>query len=125
MEKRNKKRLLLYSVILSLLLLMAIASVTCWVVFSFNDAEYTVTVVRVERENYNEPGEHLIYCEAADGTAIVFENTDEWLRGKFNSSDFYAQIKEGETYTFTVVGVRIPFLSLYQNIIEIKKDGSA
>ena len=98
--------------------------------FVFNDKDYEVTVTRVERvvtsSTSSEGGstidsKYLIYCETNDGEVIVFENTDEWIRGKFNSSDFYAQIKEGQRYIFTVVGYRIPIFDSYQNIIKIQK----
>lgn len=48
----------------------------------------------------------------------VFENTDTLLRGKFNSSDFYGKIKVGQTCNFLVSGWRVPFLSMYRNILE-------
>ena len=98
---------------------------------TFNDQEYTVKVTRVESVGsdiiatedgyYSSKNKYLIFCEKSDGEVIVFENTDEWLRGKFNSLDFYAKIHEGQTYTFVVVGYRIPFLDMYQNIIKIKE----
>lgn len=46
----------------------------------------------------------------------VFENSDEALLGKFNSSDIYGSLKIGSTYKLTVYGYRIQFLSMYQNI---------
>lgn len=106
--------------------ILIIAGIVCAIYFStFNDAEYEVTVVKTERvttgHGSNIKSKYLIYCETSDGTPIVFENTDELLRGKFDSSDIYADIKEGERYRFTVVGLRIEFLSSYQNIIKYQK----
>ncbi len=46
----------------------------------------------------------------------VFENSDMIFKGKFNSSDFYSNIKIGKTYKFKVYGWRIPILSSYRNI---------
>jgi hypothetical protein len=40
---------------------------------------------------------------------------------KFNSSDLYKDLQIDSTYSVRVVGKRIPFLSMYRNIIEIKK----
>ncbi len=71
---------------------------------TFNDQEYVVTVTKMERVNYNDDGKYLVFCEKEDGEVIVFENTDNWFRGKFRSSDMYAQIKENHTYRFTVIG---------------------
>ena len=47
----------------------------------------------------------------------VFEDRDSALYWKWNSSDFYNSMTDGHTYTFSVVGWRIPFLSSYPNII--------
>lgn len=88
-----------------------------------NESEYTTTVTKTERV-YGKTSKYLIFTEDKSGNIRVFENTDSFFRLKFNSSDLYAVIKEGETYTFTVVGYRIPFLSMYENIIEIEAEGS-
>lgn len=47
----------------------------------------------------------------------TFENVDSLLGWKFNSSDVYGRIAVGQTCTFDVVGFRIPFLSMYRNIL--------
>lgn len=55
----------------------------------------------------------------------VFENTDDLLRQKFNSSDIYAKLKVGHRYKIRVVGFRSPFMSWYPNVltaIEVKPD---
>lgn len=49
----------------------------------------------------------------------VFENTDTIFYGKWNSSDFYARMNMGDVCNFTVTGWRVPFLSWYQNIVEM------
>jgi hypothetical protein len=64
---------------------------------------------------------YMIFTENKKGEILVFEDSDSLLRLKYNSSDFYAKIKIGETYRFTVVGYRIPFLSDSPNIIKIEK----
>jgi hypothetical protein len=50
----------------------------------------------------------------------VFENTDSLANGKFNSSDVQGRITVGGTYTFVTIGHRVPFLSSYANIIEVR-----
>lgn len=76
---------------------------------------YTATVTDKGIKRADDTDKYLIYTDIG-----TFENTDEWLCGKFNSSDIYGMIKVGDTYEFTVIGFRIPFLSAYQNIIEVK-----
>ena len=51
----------------------------------------------------------------------VFENTDTLLYGKFDSSDMLRKLKPGKKYKLDVYGFRIPFLSSYRNIIEVKE----
>lgn len=50
----------------------------------------------------------------------TFENTDCLLRGKFNSSDVQGRFKAGQTYTAVVYGYRIPFMSMYRNILRVQ-----
>lgn len=91
-------------------------------IFSFNDTEYTITITDKERiYTGGEDGEskYLVFGDDENGTALVFENTDNFIRGKWNSSNVQGQLKIGNTYKITVVGYRIPFFSSYQNIIEI------
>lgn len=49
----------------------------------------------------------------------VFENTDDFFYLKFNSADFQNNLKIDNIYTVKVVGWRIPFFSIYRNIIQI------
>lgn len=46
---------------------------------------------------------------------------DTLIKGRWNTADDYAEIEIGETYSFTVIGWRIPFMSEYENIIEFQK----
>jgi len=85
--------------------------------------ETTINVNRLERivessgsgESQSTTSKYLVFTDSD-----VFENTDSWLYLKFSSSDLYAKLEEGKTYRVKVAGWRIPFLSWYKNIIEIK-----
>lgn len=94
-------------------------------VFSFNDTEYTITVTDKERiyegSGNTASSKYLVFCDDENGNALVFENTDCLIRGKWNSSNIQGQLKEGSTYKITVIGYRIPFFSMYQNIIKMEK----
>lgn len=83
-----------------------------WVV-SCQDA--TITIQEKERITDGGNSKYLVFTENE-----VFENTDSWLKLKFNSSDVYRDLKESETVTAEVCGWRVPFLSWYRNIIKIK-----
>lgn len=81
-----------------------------------NENVETITVTEKERVQDGDTSRYLIFTED-DG---VFENTDSLFHGKFNSSDVYGQIEPGKTYEVTTFGYRIPFLSMYPNIVEIE-----
>jgi len=55
-------------------------------------------------------------------TNEVFENCDSYFFAKFDSSDFENRIEKNKTYRFRVSGYRIPFFSMYRNIIEVKEE---
>jgi len=78
----------------------------------------TVTITVVDKERIvgrdGESSKYLVFTEAE-----VFENTDCLVLGKFNSSDVYGQLEIGETYRVEVYGWRIPFLSMYRNIVKV------
>ena len=59
---------------------------------------------------------YLIYTSKG-----VYANKDEFLRGKFDSSDVYARIQTGKLYRFRLIGVRIPIFSMYENILAVER----
>lgn len=102
-----------------IIVVLAIAVIVS-VFTSFNDTEYIVTVTDKERVVDGESSSYLVFTEDEQGNVMVFENTDNILRGKWDSSNIQGQLKVGNTYKVVVVGYRVPFLSMYQNIIEIE-----
>lgn len=69
----------------------------------------------VESDGENTTSKYLIFTETE-----TFENTDLLFEGKFNSSDIQSKLSKGKEYRVKVYGWRIPFLSMYRNIAEIK-----
>nr|DAQ24818.1 MAG TPA: Protein of unknown function (DUF1523) [Caudoviricetes sp.] len=107
-------------------IVLAVIAVIAVIVMNFsNDHTYTVTITDKERvttqvsEGQND-SKYLIYGEDENGKTYVFEDTDTLFRGKFNSSDVYGALKEGETYELTVIGFRIHILNWYENIVDFK-----
>lgn len=70
------------------------------------------------------PTEKIVKADGGDSKYLIFtdnevyENTDEFILGKFNSTDIYRDLEIGKTYKCLVVGHRIHFLSWYRNIIK-------
>ncbi|EOS41766.1 DUF1523 family protein [Lachnospiraceae bacterium JLR.KK009] len=114
-----------FVVVVIVVLLIAVLSE---VIFSFNDTEYTVTITGKDRitesskdsdGNSHTSSKYIVFADDENGNSLVFENTDCFIRLKFNSSNVQGQLKEGNTYKITVVGYRVPFFSWYQNIIKV------
>lgn len=59
---------------------------------------------------------YLVQCDNE-----VYQITDLLFKGKFNSSDIYANLKVGKTYEITTTGYRFKFLSMYKNINKYEK----
>ncbi len=110
---------------LTAIALVIIAVIMVPVLNFSNDHTYTVTITDKERVTTqftegNIDSKYLIYGEDENGKTYVFEDTDTLFRGKFNSSDVYGALKEGETYELTVIGFRVHILNWYENIIDFK-----
>lgn len=84
----------------------------------YETSEVTFTVEDKERvmDRGGDGARYLVWSK--DET---FENVDSLLKGKFNSSDLYGQLKEGQTYTCEVYGWRNSFFSLYRNLVKCKE----
>lgn len=110
---------------LTAIALVVIAVIAVPVINFSNDHKYTVTITDKERVTTQvaegqTDSKYLIYGEDENGKTYVFEDTDTLFRWKFNSSDVYGALKEGETYELTVIGFRIHILNWYENIIDFK-----
>ena len=121
--RRNKNTKTFFVAIMIAVIL--VLSIGYEVIFSFNDTEYTITVTDKERiyegSGNTSSSKYLVFGDDDNGNSLVFENTDCFIRGKWNSSNIQGQLKEGNTYKVTVVGYRVSFFSMYQNIIKIEE----
>lgn len=59
---------------------------------------------------------YLIYTDRG-----VFRNDDAGWFLKYDSSDFYGDLDIGKRYRLKVYGWRIPFFSMYPNIVRMKE----
>lgn len=62
-------------------------------------------------KNYESDSKYLVKCGNE-----VYEVSDLFFIGKFNSSDIYSNLKKNKIYKITTTGYRFPFLSWYKNI---------
>ena len=118
MERFKKIIKIAIGVIISVICIILIISITN--TLYFNDHVVTVTVTDKGIKQTNNGSKYLIYCTKANGEVETYEITDNFARGQFDSSNKYGTIQIGKTYNFNVIGVRIPYLSQYANIIGIE-----
>lgn len=78
-------------------------------------------VIITVQEKYVKNSKGLGKYMIIDTNNNTYEITDLILKGKFNSSDLYAELKEGKTYEVEITGSRIEWLSCYKNINVIKE----
>lgn len=92
---------------------------------AYQTQKETVTFTVTEKTNFRSGGKssgdkYLLFTTKADGKEEVFENSDSFLRWKFNSSDVQGHLKDGQTYTAEAIGFRNNFWSIYRNVTNVK-----
>lgn len=100
------------------ILILGMLAISSAAIAYLTDDITTITVNEKERimtgSGENMSSKYLIFTEQG-----VYQNTDTIWYWKWNSSDVYNQLKEGQEYEVKVYGFRVPFLSWYKNIVEI------
>ncbi len=81
-----------------------------------NKEVHTAIVTEKESIRSGDGNKYLIFTDGE-----VFQNTDNIFVGKWNSSDFYRDLKVEHKYEFNTIGFRIPFLSRYKNIVSFRE----
>ena len=85
-----------------------------------DNVKIKITSTTVKRSGGTD--KYLIFTDnLTTGQKEEFENTDSWLRFKFNSSSLQNKLNEPGIYNARVQGWRIPFWSMYRNIIDAEK----
>lgn len=105
---------------IGIVIAILIVAVPCFISY-YSEKSYTVTVTDKDIKNYDSSSKFLVFTKTENGETRVFSVEDTLIKGRWNSADDYAEIEVGETYTFTVIGWRIPFFSEYENIIDFQK----
>ncbi len=88
-------------------------------VLHIREIEGTVTENTVI--NSNKSGTYLVFIEDESGSVIPLEVTDSLFRWRFNSSDVWGNIQQGQKYVFEVGSSRVEFLSWYPNIYSYRE----
>lgn len=77
----------------------------------------TCTVTDKDRTQNSEGGSDMRVYTSDCGTLRV---ADSLLDGTWSSSDTYSSIEPGSAYTFNTRGIRVPFLSMFPNIVGVE-----
>lgn len=83
----------------------------------FNRTEVTCKVTSKESVYKNEASEYRVYT-----TCGTFNVRDDVTIVRFDSADLYGSIETNKVYTFKVGGLRIGYLSLFPNILQIRSE---
>lgn len=110
------------NIIFTIILIGIVFMISYNVVYYKSSTDITIKVTKTDRivetsgsgEDLSVSSKYLVYT-----TNETFQNTDSWLFGKFNSSDFQGKFLPNTTYKVKVVGWRLPFFSTYRNIVKI------
>ena len=91
---------------------LVIVGILIFQVSAVMDVGYVTATVKRDPER-SKDGVKMVYT-----TAGPFTCSDSVYHGKWASGDLFNDLDKGVEYKFKVTGYRIPFLSMYQNIIE-------
>ncbi len=83
----------------------------------FNRVEVTCKVTSKESVYKRESHEYRVYT-----TCGTFNVRDDVTIVRFNSADLYGSIEPNKVYTFKVGGLRVGYLSLFPNILQIRSE---
>ena len=123
--RKNHKRFDMEDLFILLVALMVCIAIAIPVASAIQKATNKRTVVSTVTDKgtkrYGKGDKYLIYCHNENGNSEVFEITDSILKFRFDSSDLYNDVQVGKTYEFTICGSRVPWLSWYPNIYQIKE----
>lgn len=119
---RSGKTLIEILVILSiaLILLLLIGSCSMSAIAALDHDAYTATVDRVETKRDGDSDRYLVFTTLDSGEVRVFSVEDSIIHWRWDSSDMYGEIKVGSTYEFDTYGWRVPFFSMYENVLELE-----
>jgi len=109
----NKKGLV--GLVFLLIAILVILPITYSLTYAFTTGSETITIKEKWVKYSGEDAKYLVSSE--DGQ--VFQITDTYIKLRFDSSNLYAEIDEGETYNVKTQGWRFGLLSDYKNILSI------
>ncbi len=99
--------------VIGIFLILLAISLVYNVIYAFTSGSESITI---EEKWVKYKGDKAKYLVSTTNDQ-VFEISDTWIKGRWDSSNLYAKLKEGQTCKLETQGWRFPFLSDYKNII--------
>jgi hypothetical protein len=97
---------------------LVLAVLCCGGYYWGTEKTMTCTVTEKDRaKDANGASDMRLYTDECG----VLKVEDAFLRGNFDSADDYAAIETGQSYEFTTIGWRVPFLSMFPAVIEYRE----
>lgn len=93
-----------------------------WTCKHFDRDSYSGVVT--EKDRIPEKG-YRVSLRLDDGSIRTFENKDSTLEWKFNSADIQGKLEYGKRCTVETYGFRIPFFSMFENIVDVQCYGTS
>ncbi|MFZ2664024.1 MAG: hypothetical protein WAX66_01545 [Patescibacteria group bacterium] len=87
----------------------------------FTNEYRTSTITGMIVETKVDEGNTYFVFQHDSGQTELLSNKDAWYFGKFNSGDFLMNLKVGTHYEMRVNSMRIPFLSMFRNIVSYEE----
>lgn len=81
----------------------------------FTTEYISIKVNKTDIKRNKEKDLYLVYTDEE-----TFKNEDSFWNFKYNSSDLHGKLKQDSTYKVEVNGYRIPYFSIYRNIVDIE-----
>lgn len=89
-----------------------------WTVEYGSERTVTFTITRLDDQASGNNGHKYLIFGTQNGQNVVYEDTDAWLHGKTDSSDIWANMQVGQTWTCPIYGYRIHLTSSYPDILD-------
>lgn len=116
METKANTYVIRLFLILFLILILSIVGYSLG--YALTTGEETITIKEKWRKSSGDDDKYLVSAE--DGQ--VFQITDSFIKWRFDSSNLYAELDEGDTCAILTQGWRFPLFSDYKNILEASCD---
>jgi len=110
----NKKGLIGTIILILLGVILILGLIGYCLGYALTIGEETITINEKWRKSAGDDDKYLVSAE--DGQ--VFQITDTIIKMRFDSSNLYAKLNEGDKCEIKTQGWRFPFFSDYKNILE-------